>query len=225
MRSTAATCCGGGSSTNSRSRGGFADSDIRFTEHGIAPGRLVTFGVPGRDGDTRPGRRRASFTWFDPNRSDLLHQSGNLDNDVVTGSFTGRDVPSGIVTELRNFTSRWPVPWRAAMERSLAGREFIGTPVAEYLPTHLVRGRAVIIGDAAHVVSPVTGAGFHNALLDVQALTAALRGAPPRPVHQALKAYQRIRLTPARTLVTQSRRWSSWYLSSAQYPATSNGPH
>jgi 2-polyprenyl-6-methoxyphenol hydroxylase-like FAD-dependent oxidoreductase len=47
-----------------------------------------------------------------------------------------------------------------------------GFPVAEYLASHLVRDRVVLVGDAVHVASPMTGAGFENALFDVAALAA-----------------------------------------------------
>ena len=199
-----------------RVEGGFTGREIRFTEHEMVPARLVTFGVPGGDGGTRPGQRRASFTWFDSGRTELLRQSGLLDGEIVTGSLTGGDVPADIVAELRGEAQRWPSPWSAAIDRSLAQGDFIATPVAEYLPTHLIRGSSALIGDAAHVVSPVTGAGFRNGLLDVHALSTALRRTPRERIDQALARYQQLRLPRARRLVTQSRRWSSWYALSAR---------
>jgi 2-polyprenyl-6-methoxyphenol hydroxylase-like FAD-dependent oxidoreductase len=169
--------------------------------------------VPG-GGDTRRGRRRGSFTWFDTGRTELLRQSGKLNGDVVTGTLTGDAASPDTITELRQLARRWASPWGDAIDRALDRRDFVGTPVAEYLPAHLVRASAALIGDAAHVVSPVTGAGFHNGLLDVQALTAALRAAPPGRIRPALTHYQRRRLQPARRLVTQSRQWSRTYVSS-----------
>jgi 2-polyprenyl-6-methoxyphenol hydroxylase-like FAD-dependent oxidoreductase len=195
--------------------GGFAESDIDFTEHSAGGARLVTFGVPGSDGDTTPGRRRGSFTWFDTSRTQLLRQSGKLNGDVVAGTLTGNAASGDTITELRQLARRWASPWRHAIDRTLDHREFIGTPVAEYLPAQLVRESAALIGDAAHVVSPITGAGFHNGLLDVQALTAALQTAPPGRIQQALIHYQRRRLEPARRLVAQSRQWSRAYVSSS----------
>jgi 2-polyprenyl-6-methoxyphenol hydroxylase-like FAD-dependent oxidoreductase len=195
--------------------GGFAARAIDFAEHSAGRARLVTFGVPGSDGDTRPGRRRGSFTWFDTGRTQLLRQSGKLIGDVVAGTLTGDAASGDTVIELRHLARRWASPWRHAIDRALDRRDFIGTPVAEYLPAQLVRESAALIGDAAHVVSPVTGAGFHNGLLDVQALTAALQTASPGRIQQALNHYQRQRLHPARRLVTQSREWSRAYVSSS----------
>jgi 2-polyprenyl-6-methoxyphenol hydroxylase-like FAD-dependent oxidoreductase len=196
--------------------GGFTERDIGFAEHSAAPARLVTFGVPGSDGGTRPGRRRGSFTWFDTGRTQLLRQSGKLNGDVVTGSLTGHDAARDTIIELRQLARRWPSPWRRAIDETLDRRDFIGTPVAEYLPPQLVRQSAALIGDAAHVVSPITGAGFHNGLLDVQALTAALRTAPPERIQQALNHYQRRRMQPACRLVTQSQQWSRTYVANAR---------
>lgn len=202
--------------------GGFAQRDIDFNEHSAGSARLVTFGVPGRDGDTRPGRRRGSFTWFDTSRTQLLRQSGKLNGDVVVGTLTGDVTPGDTISELRHLARRWASPWRHAIDRALDRRDFIGTPVAEYLPSQLVRQCAALIGDAAHVVSPITGAGFHNGLLDVQALTAALRTAPPGRIHQALSRYQQRRIHPARRLVAQSQQWSRAFVSSS--PSGNPGP-
>lgn len=104
------------------------------------------------------------------------------------------------------------VPWHDAAADRIDTHRFIGTSVAEYLPTLLAAGAVAIIGDAAHVVSLVTGAGFHNAMLDVQAITATLT--TTRSVSEALKQYNRERLTLARALVTESRAWSERFAAS-----------
>lgn len=195
--------------------GGFVHRDIGIADHTAPGARLVTFLVPGIDGDIRPGLRRASFSWFDKGRAQLLRQSGRLEGDVVTGTLASREVPNKTLVELRDFARRhWPSPWRDGIDLCLLRREFIGTPIAEYLPRRLVRSAVALVGDAAHVVSPVTGAGFHNGLLDVKALAAALRSVPRDQVQQALDQYQRRRLKQARLLVTQSQEWSKAYVSS-----------
>lgn len=194
--------------------GGFTARDITLAEHPTPQARLVTFGVPGGDGDTRPGQRRGSFTWFDSSRTPLLRRLGHLKGTVVTGTLTGHEITGNLITELRHLARQWPSPWRQAINRSLLRREFIGTPVTEYLPAQLVRGSVVLVGDAAHVVSPITGAGFHNGLLDIAELASSLRSAAPGEVQHALLHYQRQRLQPARQLVAQSQQWSRAYIAS-----------
>lgn len=205
--------------------GGFTEHEIGFAEHVTNRSRLVTFGVPGSDGGTRPDRRRGSFSWFDTSRTQLLRRSGKLDGDIVRGTLTGDNTPDHTIAELRHLAREWPTPWSQAVDRSLDRRDFIGTPISEYLPLRLVRGPVALLGDAAHVVSPITGAGFHHGLLDVQALAAALRSTPNRPVRDSLSHYQQQRMGPARRLVAQSQHWSRAYVRSARHALAEASGH
>jgi 2-polyprenyl-6-methoxyphenol hydroxylase-like FAD-dependent oxidoreductase len=92
--------------------------------------------------------------------------------------------------------------------------QVFGIPVAEYLPPRLVRERVALAGDAAHVASPMTGAGFQNALLDVAALTACLGSASAATVPAGLIRYEQERLSQARQLVSSGMSWGRSYLSS-----------
>ena len=66
------------------------------------------------------------------------------------------------------------------------------------------RGHAVLIGDAAHAMSPQLGQGVNMALMDAMALAAALRGSGS--IHDALAALQRER----RRHVAIYQLWSRW---------------
>jgi 2-polyprenyl-6-methoxyphenol hydroxylase-like FAD-dependent oxidoreductase len=46
-----------------------------------------------------------------------------------------------------------------------------GAPIAEYLPKRLARGPLAILGDAAHVLSPMTGSGYATAVEDAITLS------------------------------------------------------
>ena len=61
----------------------------------------------------------------------------------------------------------------------------------------------------------MTGAGFENALQDVDALVAALRSATAADVPAGLDRYERERLPHARRLVSSGMAWGRSYLGSA----------
>jgi 2-polyprenyl-6-methoxyphenol hydroxylase-like FAD-dependent oxidoreductase len=181
-----------------------------------APGaRLVIYCVPGPDGQTGAGHRRVSYAWYDASRTELLRSAGCVTADGAVAATLHEDqFPPGLTAELAATARRWwPAPWGECVAWSVTHGEVFGTPVAEYLPGRLVRGRVALIGDAAHVASPMTGAGFVNALLDVDALAAALDGVTASGVPAALARYQRDRLEPARRLVSSGAVWGRSYLS------------
>jgi 2-polyprenyl-6-methoxyphenol hydroxylase-like FAD-dependent oxidoreductase len=74
--------------------------------------------------------------------------------------------------------------------------------------------RVALAGDAAHVASPMTGAGFHNALMDVASLAACLGGTDVASVPAGLARYARERLPLARQLVSSGMSWGRSSLSS-----------
>lgn len=187
-----------------RGFGGRVGLDLENASHDV----LATFAIPAADGSTRPGQRRGVYTWFDASSTREIRTAGLIDGYSVTGTWHGQDVPSPVVSALTNRASRWSTPWRGAVAASVRDRRFIATPVAEYLPSRLAIGRVALVGDAAHVVSPVTGAGFHNALLDIQALARAVAGVPVEALPGALRRYDHQRLPLARALVSESRAWS-----------------
>ena len=73
-----------------------------------------------------------------------------------------------------------------------------------YLPPlpHWHRDGAVLVGDAAHAMTPNLGQGAAQALLDVVALVRQLEARPPA---EALPAYERARKRPAERIVKRSR--------------------
>ncbi|HXW46655.1 MAG TPA: FAD-dependent monooxygenase [Streptosporangiaceae bacterium] len=182
-----------------------------------APGaQLVIYGVPGADGRTGPGERRISFAWYDASRTELLRQTGCVDGDAVVGTLANDQIPGAVLRELGQLARRyWPSPWDRCIGWGVSHGEVFGAPVAEYLPSRLVRHRVALIGDAAHVASPMTGAGFENALLDVAALAASLSGASGAGVPAALGRYEQERLPLARQLVSSGMSWGRSYLSAS----------
>jgi 2-polyprenyl-6-methoxyphenol hydroxylase-like FAD-dependent oxidoreductase len=174
--------------------------------------RLVAYAVPGGDGSVSPGHRRLSVAWYDASRNEQLAQLGVIDGHTTRGSLYPDRLPAELREQLRIDAAVWPSPWDEAIDRALDQQRLFGFPIAEYLPERLTRGRLATIGDAAHAASPMTGSGFHNALLDAEALAGAIASHGPTPA--ALHAYQGARLSGARALVLSGQAWGQSYLRS-----------
>jgi len=179
--------------------------------------RLVAYYVPGADGSIGPGRRRISWAWYDPFQDELLRKTGAVDANRVRHSIAPSAIPADLTETLQDRAGElWADPWRSAVQVGLRGGRCFGTPIAEYVPTRLIAGRATLVGDAAHVSSPMTGSGFHYALLDVLSLRQALAGVASggQTVATALARFERDRLADDRQLALYGQRWSRDYLAS-----------
>jgi hypothetical protein len=135
-------------------------------------------------GRTDVGHRRVSYAWYDASRTQLLREADCIADGTVVKTLPPQEFPAGLSQQL---TARardwWPVPWGECIAWGVTHGAVFGAPAGEYLPSRLVRGRIALVGDAAHVASPMTGAGFQSALLDVEALATSLDGvtAPDAP--------------------------------------------
>ncbi len=173
--------------------------------------RLVTYPVPGADGDVRVGHRRLNLVWYDPSREALLRAHGLLEGGVVRGSLSSTDVPDELNDELRRIARQtWPPPWAEALNVALERHFIFGTPVAEYTPNRLVSERVALAGDAAHAASPMVGGGFTEGLYDAAQLAESLSSTTS--VRDMLASYEEARLAAAREHVAISQRASRWYL-------------
>ncbi len=194
--------------------GGLDGHGRNLEMHGAPGAQLVVYGVPGADGRTDPGHRRVSFAWYDASRTELLRETGCLQGDAVVASLANDQLSAELTGELAGLARRyWPPPWDRCVGWGVTHGRVAGFPVAEYLPARLVRHRAVLVGDAAHVATPMTGAGFENALLDVAALADDLGGASGPGVPAGLGRYERERLPLVRGLVSSGMSWGRSYLS------------
>jgi len=179
---------------------------------------LVGYAVPGADGSTARGRRRISFAWYDAGADALFARFGCIVEGTVRGTISTRRLPDEVLARLRADARAWPTPWREAVVAATERRGIFATPIAEYAPDRLVRGRLALIGDAAHVATPMTGAGLATTFDDLLALErlveeAGLAGG--RAPH-VLAVYERERLRPARALVEGGRRWGRRFVAQAR---------
>ncbi len=190
------------------------DGDALINQTGY---RLIAYPVAGPGGSLEPGKRLISFAWYDFTRTALLQQLGCLSSDrQILASLLPGSVPKSVRDELCGLADEiWPEPWSAAIIHALKRRDVFATPVAEYLPEHLCGGRLAILGDAAHIVSPMTGRGFVAGILDAEALADCLANEPGGvrgDVSSALKRYQDTRLADVRALAAKSIELSQAYL-------------
>jgi 2-polyprenyl-6-methoxyphenol hydroxylase-like FAD-dependent oxidoreductase len=181
------------------------------------PYRLVTYLVPGANGETAVGHRRLNLVWYDPEQHDLLRDRGLLDGEVVHGSLEPGALPGPVRDRLAGFAAaNWPSPWREALALALHDGTVFGTPIVHYEPRRLARGRAALAGDAAHAASPMVGGGFRQGLYDVEALTrTAAAITSPAEVPGALRRYSELRLGSAARHVAVSERATASYLAHA----------
>ncbi|WP_202034331.1 FAD-dependent monooxygenase [Ewingella americana] len=169
---------------------------------------LNAYYLPGADGSVAVGRRRLGFGWYDASQNDLLKATGALIGEVVQRTLRPVDIPESIFQKLeKEARSIWPDPWREAILSCLGRREIIGTPIGEYMPRRLVRGRICMVGDAAHVPSPMTGRGFDESARDALSLAEEVKKGKYN-IADALQRYETNRLDTARELVRSGYRFS-----------------
>jgi 2-polyprenyl-6-methoxyphenol hydroxylase-like FAD-dependent oxidoreductase len=169
-------------------------------------------GYPLADGEGAlvPGARQLGWAWYDATRNDLLRETGCVVDGVVRHSLASGRVPPNTLRELaEEARALWPAPWRDAILDSIGRCAVTGTPITEYVPDRLVDGRLVLVGDAAHVPTPMTGLGFATSLADAEALAECLASSRRGDsCSDALRAYERQRLGPARRLVQSGQQFS-----------------
>jgi len=129
---------------------------------------------------------------------------------LVHHSIDGKDIPEKDLDELaKDAKINWPEPWCTAILHAIHSRNFIGAPIKEYIPTKLINGRFAIVGDAAHVPSPITAGGFNESLKDAVALSeCASDGIQDSNVFAALERYQSLRLKKMQQMVESGRSFS-----------------
>ncbi|WP_081392537.1 FAD-dependent monooxygenase [Paenibacillus odorifer] len=166
--------------------------------------------VAGTDGSHDLGHRRLGWAWYDNTQNDLLRRLECVEGNVVRHSLNATDIPEQTLIELAEQAShRWPQPWLDAILYSIRTRNLTGTPIAEYVPDKLVKGRIAIVGDAAHVPTPLTASGFNASLQDAATLADCVaKGIQGIAATEALLEYESLRLKDVRQIVQSGQSFS-----------------
>jgi 2-polyprenyl-6-methoxyphenol hydroxylase-like FAD-dependent oxidoreductase len=182
--------------------------------------RLVAAVLPGCNGSLEIGQRQITFAWFEEGRHALLREKNCLtETDHVVGTL-GRDkIDTAIRQDLsQRIAQAWPKVWAEAVALGVQSEEVLsGSPIVEYLPVRLAKGRLAIIGDAAHAVSPMTGSGFASSVEDAATLSRMLaEKSTDESVAKALARYDSARLPYSRRLLASSMHASAEFIRYAQ---------
>jgi 2-polyprenyl-6-methoxyphenol hydroxylase-like FAD-dependent oxidoreductase len=170
---------------------------------------LFAYALPGEDGSMTPGERDLGFAIYDAARNATLRRLGVVEGSVVQRSLRGPDIPDETLQQVLRGLDQWPQEWADVIREAMRRRAVVGTPIAEYVPLRLASGRLALVGNAAHVPTPMTGSGFDASLADAEALGEAMsRVESPDDVPAALADYEASRLPEARRLVESGQSFS-----------------
>jgi 2-polyprenyl-6-methoxyphenol hydroxylase-like FAD-dependent oxidoreductase len=199
-------------------RGVIEESALTRAEHELLFGRmcfclpegelLLAIGMPGRDADTRPGKRRYYWIWF--RAADRERGLPLLCTDE-TGQCHGTSIPPALVrravlAELRGAAEARLPPLLAAIIRRTAQPFPHG--IFDFESPRLVFERVAVLGDAAFVARPHVGAGVTKAALDAKCLAESLDA--ESDIAAALHRYERERLAFGRALVARGRHLGAY---------------
>lgn len=147
--------------------------------------------------------RRVGCTWYDNTRNDLLRRLGCVEGTTVKHSIDAEDIPEEDLNAMAaEATLKWPEPWLTATLHAIRTRKFTGTPIKEYIPDNLTKGRVALVGDAAHVPAPITASGFNESLQDAVDLGKCVtKGIKGNAAFKTLEKYESNRLNKVRQMV------------------------
>lgn len=137
---------------------------------------------------------------FEELRPMLLDQRA----EVITGALPpGPLAPAALARLLAaiDLWSGWP---RALAEDALTSGRVALHPVFEYASPRMANGAACLIGDAAHLASPVTGAGARLSMVDAVTLAGAVRALGPDG-RAAAALFEQERLAESQAMVAAGR--------------------
>lgn len=183
------------------------------------PGEMMLcYPVPGRDNDTRPGRRGYNHIWYRP--TDFHRTLPELCTDA-SGRCHGISIPpplirSEVAARIKADARELLAPQIAAIvERT--GQIFFQA-IFDVESPRIALGRVALLGDAAFVARPHAGFGVTKAALDAECLARAIAAADG-DLDAALARYDRERRAFGSEIVARARRLGAYIEAQLKPPA------
>ena len=137
-------------------------------------GHLISYLVPGRNGETQRGKRRLNWGWYvNTPEVDLAKSLTDRSGMIHATSLPAGSVPDERILELHDL-ARMFLPEFVAEVIARTSRPFIQAIFDGYVPSYR-RGNICLIGDASAVTRPHVAAGATKALYSALALADSLK--------------------------------------------------
>ena len=151
------------------------DRELLFASNAfsIPGGELaVSYPVPARDGDLRPGKRDYNIVWYRPTDAaalaDLNTDASGRRHEQIPPPLIRPDVIAAVKADARALLAP------SIADIFVRAEQPIFQPIHDFASPQLVFGRIALLGDAAFVARPHVGAGVTKAALDAMCLADAL---------------------------------------------------
>lgn len=185
-----------------------ADRELLFESNAfcIPGGELaVSYPVPARDGDLRPGKRDYNIVWYRPTDAaalaDLNTDASGRRHEQIPPPLIRADVIAAVKKDARALLAP------SIAEIFMRAEQPIFQPIHDFVSSQLVFGRIALLGDAAFVARPHVGAGVTKAALDAACLADALTANPS--IDAALAEYNSKRQRAGDWAVSRSREFGA----------------
>jgi 2-polyprenyl-6-methoxyphenol hydroxylase-like FAD-dependent oxidoreductase len=136
-------------------------------------GHFVCYEVPAA---TAGGPRRLNWGWYvvaGPAARDALLQRAGMPQDTVIVPPARLDAQDREAA-VERAAATWPRPWALLVAQTAAAGGLFVNAIHEFVADVVAREPVVLLGDAAHLLSPITGSGAARAMRDALALEAVL---------------------------------------------------
>lgn len=171
--------------------------------------KIMGYPMPGANDDLRPGHRDYNWVWYRPVDADqlaamLVDESGTSFDVSIPPPLVRRD----LIEQMRSDARELFPPAMLDVLDAVPAPFF--SPIYDHLVDRMVRGRVVVIGDAAATVRPHIGMGIAKAAVDAEALADAVGGGDH--FADGLALFEKERLEESARLLDRGRELGRYLL-------------